>query len=555
MEDLTENYIFKCDCSTTLFSAKDLTTKATSTNSKILTKCTILNLKMPGPCPKQNNVPCSCCIVSGTWFKTSSKIFINGNSALIKDSYINCPLGSSIKQAMSTIPTKVNEDKNITISEPSLKVSSNLIKPVNSNGEEPVQSHKNSEQKTKLNNNNPIPDTVDENNIKNDKTKEGIYCEYALCDYNNCEKRDTCEYLKCSHDASSINNDAAKLETNYKNKYRPEYEEYIKKNENNNNSSTEGNWSWAAHHIISGNQIFAKHPYLIKLANYYKYDINNAENCILLPTTHSFEGRQGLTKQANGYVAMDLMKQQWHVGGHAYTLESETIDAINKYLEKTSSSNIEFYRNYVEAVEHEINILESKYKKMACRKNNYDEKKERFIENMNKISYNVKRKLLDFEVGYKKSYPFYVSKEACKFAFDVPKRKKFIILYIKEKYKKTFIYAVKLKVTRFQKDDYKVMFTDSDEYKITDSESFINFAENVKYFINLTNGEYTLPWTTDINREYVMNDILVQSSITDYCNDNEQKIISFIEGRENGEMNYDSSVKIIKDRLNNKLED
>ncbi len=553
MKELTENCIFKCECSTTTFSASVALAKAFSDKSKVLTNCSTLKLQIPGICPKQNNVPCSCAVVSGLWCNTSSKLLIQGKSALTDKSYILCPLGSKIKKLSAPVPSKINEKKK----SPSFLYEAGDIANIGNKTTISDSFSDTSEHNAdSLNEENQLKKER-KSEIENDdkkKTDYKFYCEYALCDYENCCERDKCDYIKASHSASAINNSASELENNFKNQYKEKYDTYIEKNKEKNEESTEGNWSKAAHHIISGNQIFAKHPYLVKLANFYKYDINNADNCVLLPTTHSFEGKEGTVKQANGYIAMDLMKQQWHVGGHKYTLEPETIDEISKYLEKVSSSDIEFYRNYVEAVDHEINLLESRYKKNSCRKSNYDEKRKRFISNMNHISNRIMNKLLDFEKGYKKSYPFYVSKEAFKFAFDVPKRKKIIIIYKFEKYKKSSFYAVKLNVTRFQKDNYKILFSNLDEFEIKDDISFIKFAENVRYFINLTDSEYVIPWKIDKDREYVINDTIVEKSVSDYCEKNEQKIILFAEGRENGEMYYESPVRIIRERIDNILE-
>ncbi|MCI5910042.1 MAG: AHH domain-containing protein [Oscillospiraceae bacterium] len=552
MKELTENCIFKCECSSTTFIASDNLSKAISSDFKILTNHSILKLQTPGPCPKQNNVPCSCAVVNGLWCNTSSKMFIKGKSALIDKSYKLCPLGSKIKKMSSPVTSKINEKKK---SPSFLYGAGNIANIGNKTTILDSFSGTSEHNADNLNEENQLEKEI-KSEIENDdkkKTDDKFYCEYALCDYENCCERDKCDYIKASHSASSINNSASELEENFKNQYSEKYDTYIEKNMENNEKSTEGNWGKAAHHIISGNQIFAKHPYLVKLANFYKYDINNANNCILLPTIYSFGGKEGIVKQANGYVAMDLMRQQWHVGGHKYTLEPETIDEISKYLEKISSSNIEFYRDYVEAVDHEINILESRYKKNFCRKSNYDEKRKRFISNMNHISNKIMNKLLDFEKGYKKSYPFYVSKEAFKFAFDVPKRKKIIIIYKFEKYKKSSFYAVKLNVTRLQKDSYKVLFSNSDEFEIKDAISFIRFSENIRYFINLTD-DYLIPWKIDKNREYVINDIMSEKSVSDYCSKNEQKIISFVEGRENGEMYYESPVRIIRERIDNILE-
>ena len=543
----------------------------TGTDNNILTdKCRLMgsfvscrNIPTPAGSP---GGPCAMALTM--WTNASNKISVCGNNVLTEKSQIGCAVGGTIKPYLSVI-TRSNIDNGMSIkaeippvniaSVEIIKSAKSINNTTNSENSEILKSdtQKSKEIMTDLSENScetgkKISEEVEvKEEIPSDKTQcsDNTDFSHALCNYKTCPEKENCEYLKSRCDASSIDNDAAKLLKNYKSRFPVEYENHVLKSERKNEESTEGNWSFAAHHIISGNQIFAKHPYLVKLANYYNYDINNAENCILLPTTHSFEGKTGVVKQANGYVAMDLMKQQWHVGGHSYSLEQETVEEIHRFLEKISYLNIDFYRNYVDAVEHEMNILESKYKKISCRKQGYAVKQQRFISGMNKISEKIKERLEAFETGYKHSYPFYVSKEACKFAFDVPKRKKFIIIYQKEKYKKIQTVAVKLAVTRYKKDDYEVLFTNDEEHIVSDSHSFIIFSENVKYFINLT-GTNVIPWKLDDTREYLFNDIMTQSSVDEYCSENKQKIISFVEGRENGEMYYEPAARIIRQRMN-----
>ena len=43
---------------------------------------------------------------------------------------------------------------------------------------------------------------------------------------------------------------------------------------------------------------------------------------------------------------------------------------------------------------------------------------------------------------------------------------------------------------------------------------------------------------------------MTQSSVDEYCSENKQKIISFVEGRENGEMYYEPAARIIRQRMN-----
>lgn len=586
MKVLTESDVFCCSVNPAVqFRATqpDKTIKKmTSSNSCVLTDRAILMMSQPGQCPKSLSpagvpLPCPCVTFPpGSWKKASERLTINSGSVLVKDSYVMCPQAGKIKV---TIPRENNiEIKShsvsmgmpsgvsvgsvstaATVSASPIVPSATVEKTENKKLDElnkPKMPVKKKEQSVKL------PQQT-EKTLKqqqsittiavvepNQKSREIPNYQYALCDYKNCPEWQTCEYLKAPDSADSIKNSAATLGKNYKEQYLEQYTAYEEETKRRNAESREGNWSTAKHHIISGKQIFAAHPYLVKLANYYRYDINCAENCILLPTTHSFEGKEGLCKQANGYVAMSYMKQQWHVGGHSYTMDRETIFNIDNYLEKTSVNNIVFYKNYVEAVEHEINILEAKYKKPSCRKKDYASKQKRFIDGMNQISARVGQKLLDFRSSPKKSFPYYVSKEAVHYAFDVPNRKKFIIIYQKQQ-KRTqsrILTAVKMVVTRYRKDDNRIFFANDAEYEITDAVGFVKFSENVRYFVCLTEI-YAIPWKINFFRESVLQDKYTQSSIEDYCREHEQKLISFIEGRENGEMYYEPIVKMIKERL------
>lgn len=515
-----------------------------------------------GPCsiipdPAKEGAPGGMCeFAPVTWNNISSKIVINGVGVLTDKSSLNCALGGTIKPVMNPPYAKINIDM-----PGNADVLSAIFSPEMITSDDIVKETPHSDNGSKITNKDELPTQEIQREKHEDLTESDTQINdekeypYANCDYKNCSERNNCPYLKADHSESSIKNDSSVLLENYKIDHPQQYEEYMRLHEEKNRESTEGNWLFAAHHIISGNQIFAKHPHLVKLANYYGYDINNSENCILLPSIWSFDGKTGIVKQANGYVAMDMMKKQWHLGGHSYNLEKETVEEINRYLRRIAGCNVSFYKDYVAAVEHEINILESRYRKNSCRKTDYEEKKRRFINGMNEISHKVGFRISEFENGYKRSYPFYVSKEACKFAFDVPNKKKFVIIYSKTKYKTKQILAVKLNVTRYKKDDYKVLFSGEGEFIINDAKSFIIFADNSRYFINLAAESFMIPWRIDPSREYVLNDEMKFENVTDYCSCNEQKIISFVEGRENGEMNYESPAKIIKQRLNNTLGD
>ena len=559
MNTLTDKTIFMCSVSPSVtFKVSDIShNKMSSVGGKLLTSNT--QLIGVGVCPNLGPGPCAF-VPMGKWSKTSSKIKINSSDTLTERSCINCSVGGRITAATSEY--KVNISSSLAASVPlgGLPTAPPDIKaeaPTKTESKAAAVPEKNAPEKA-------VPDMNDsggregneapEAAVKNEaisentaKTEPPDY-PYALCDYKNCSEWQECEYLKADYSAASVNNDSELLDSSYRKKYPEKYEEYCRFSQQMNDESTEGKWSKAAHHIISGNQIFAPHPWLVKLANFYGYDINNGENCILLPTTHRFDSKENIIRQANAYVAMSYMKQQWHVGGHSYSMDSNTVENIYAFLEKTSSDNICFYSNYVEAVENEIRKLEAKYQKLSCRKNGYEAKRERFIRNMDSISHKVGEKLLSFRDDPKKSYPYYVSKEAVHYAFDVPNRKKFIIIHrdIIGGEEKTL--AEKMTVTRYKKDDHRILFTDSSSFIIDDALEFIKFSENVRYFICL-DEDFVFPWDIDEKREYIMNDVNITGSIEDYCRLSEQRIISFVEGRKNGEFNYEPAARIIRQRI------
>ena len=372
MKTLTDCFVFKCNLGEAIFKAADNShRKMSSTGARILTSNSTLTGS--GICPNLGPGPCAFA-PAGSWLRTDRKITVNSFPTLTDKSCIMCAIGGTIKPFNGM--TKVSVHKAPVI--PSFTAAPDAVPLSNAaapsagavpegNGIAPA---------VKSNSNFPETQDIPEKNIPESdapvsEPKETVQehadadevipeFPYALCDYKNCPDWRTCEYLKADYSPASVNNSSYELEKNFKASYPQKYSEYCALTEKKNAESTEGCWGKAAHHIISGNQIFAPHPYLVKLANYYGYDINNADNCILLPTTHHFDSDVKITRQANAYAAMSYMAQQWHVGGHAYPLDKNTVANIFAYLEKTSDSNIVFYKHYVDAVEHEMGILEAK---------------------------------------------------------------------------------------------------------------------------------------------------------------------------------------------------
>jgi len=208
-------------------------------------------------------------------------------------------------------------------------------------------------------------------------------------------------------------------------------------------------WSYAAHHIISGNQVFGTVPEIVQLAHFYAYDINNAHNCIFLVTKP--EGRlaeEDVLKRATAYEAMGLTKMQWHVGGHAYKIDRDT-DALRERIRKKAKQEPAAgpIQNYVQLVQAQLLALrDGLAAQPVCRKT--DAQKQAFFAAMNDIAAATKAKLAAFRESPEKSYPYYVSKEAFYYAFALPRAVRLGVLRGSEDGKRVTVTTCR--ATRFQ---------------------------------------------------------------------------------------------------------
>lgn len=178
-----------------------------------------------------------------------------------------------------------------------------------------------------------------------------------------------------------------------------------------------------AHHLISGNQVFADCKGLVNIAQGAGYDINNHENGILLPTLpRGIDIKKDMgfeeSKASIAYEVMEVTKAQWHVGGHKYTVPKNTIK-FNSYADEV--------KRLVKTYEQEI------LKKIKCC--NDEKQNKEIIEGMNKISLKIRKKLDAFKLKPSESAPFYVSKAALEYAFLIPEKRRFAA-YIYEKDKR-----------------------------------------------------------------------------------------------------------------------
>lgn len=193
-------------------------------------------------------------------------------------------------------------------------------------------------------------------------------------------------------------------------------------------------WSYAAHHIISGNQVFKQLTELVRLADFLHYDINNAKNCIYLASKE--EGYGAVRKDQRNISAYDVMsvsKLQWHVGGHQYSFAKDELPVLRQNIEKARHIPNAEIRPYADLLQEEVADFTAQLRQeQRCwygeNAKEQEPLREHFYQGMNAISQRIRQKLGAFQNRPSDSYPYYVSKEAYRYAFTLPKTGKLMIV-------------------------------------------------------------------------------------------------------------------------------
>ncbi len=174
----------------------------------------------------------------------------------------------------------------------------------------------------------------------------------------------------------------------------------------------------AAHHILSTKDVLEqdKLKFVVKLANFYGYDVNESYNCIILPGLNTYEERNKgefhvkfsqmpeFEKRKFKYYSMQEVGRQWHGGGHGRDFENE--------------HNISCYATEV------ANLLYTYMRKETkghCRieETCYEQDKQRFFKIIHHVIDLVRKQLILFETDPQKSFPYFVSADAYDYAFRV----------------------------------------------------------------------------------------------------------------------------------------
>ena len=587
---LTENAIFSCNMSSTVIikcketSNKKVKYKGTALltkSAKIDTKagiCSILTAQAQG-------APQMCrCSLSG-WINYSMNTSAQGTAFLTENSRNSCTYGGIISVKSSGLFfQKVVKGSKASISsvnwlKPFVEVSqknsdmmpkSGKTADINNSG---LQAGISSPQAAGLDNvskTNTVKSAAAEDKTEPAQQQKKTYPN-LLCNMDKGEKCKTCRYPLVS---TEVDNDSIKLRRNYENQSDEEKDDYDRYYEEVFSNFTEKYWTDAAHHIISGNQVFKKCQEIVKLANFYNeeylsgntaykgYDINSAKNCIMLiskDVEYSKKVNSNVKKNISAYDAMSTTGIQWHLGGHSYTFNKEEIPILHQRIKLFTKKEARELKNYAELVEEELNKIQiSMCRNKVCRAT--PRQNAAFVTRMNNLSAKIKKYLGDFRIKPHRSYPYYVSQEAFRYTFSLPRTGK--IMLVRQGNKENSLLLEKFRVKRFEDTimdrdknlDFSRIFNEQDgqnpkEFVFNDEQSkkdCIYFCDNIEHFILTDNPNINLlPFKIEAENILSLQGIEKMSS-EQFLQQHDTEILVFLR---NNVVTYTAPVKKIKERL------
>ena len=244
--------------------------------------------------------PCNLKMAKSWTSGIEEKKKINGTSLLNEDAKMICPVGGTICIQKATLPptSSMPVSSMAMLSTPvgsgsAATVAGNATQSKASPQSKQIES-KQPEQFNQTEQANSVSEKKEPEKELTEKPKQKELQEQSagtpdainlcLCSYDTCGKAASCPYVIAS---STINTNgaAAKLRNNSSRK-EADYNERA----NRNMEKEKISWNNQAHHMISINAAYCRYPELVKLGNYFGYDINCEENCYFLPCWESGDG-------------------------------------------------------------------------------------------------------------------------------------------------------------------------------------------------------------------------------------------------------------------------
>ena len=428
---LNMSCIFKCSCCPTVkLKPNDVTQlKVKVEGQRALTTGTVMNVIAPGACPfseippNQSGITCIPRIISGHWEKTSKHV-VGGKNLLIESSEFICET-SRLKGGDGRITVEKNPIKKSAVSSYETHSLSKVGINKKKNNGRPANEEKNNK-----NNDKKIEETkceLKETAIGNEVAIEELYCPYDSskekcrnCKYLNADSKHmlSAEKAGCGKTPGAILRDNYEINFPNLSSTRKNYLSPCETLEDEYKIFDVIGCGNQAHHILSTKDVYEqdKLSFVLKLANFYEYDVNEAYNCIILPAYNSKNERKkselqvsfgkssDFDKRSAKYMAMRKSGRQWHGGGHGNDFEN--------------SQNISCYATEV------TDFLYQCMKKLSkdhCRAEDahFESDRQEFILKLHRALDYVRNKLIVFDRNPQSSLPFYVSKDAYEYAYEV----------------------------------------------------------------------------------------------------------------------------------------
>lgn len=361
-----------------------------------------------GVCASSEGAPCMPCILNSTkWQVGSDNVFVAGKPALLSKSKIICARGGiiTLNKQNSHIYDGFSDSGELCLDQTKSKDGANIA---NSVGAEAV-----------------FPDK--DNGLREEPEFSGSTAEQCRsCCW--CSGKCPAKYVKhCAFRESSEEqilkrSDSEKLSKNLKNAFPDLYsqaEKILSDLRFEMKDSCRIEISFAHHHLIPGNECYGKrrkngkmlYPLLVKLGNLFGYDINCAENGILLPSFANSQLSQieQHEKPELFYCIMDkdvakfhqsdyvgkpkqsIIGSQLHVGQHRYEKRLNLLRREHPELKK--------YRCYEDVVSEYLDTFETYYYdrcETVCYMRDYEQEKKNYFLRMNSISDALRQKVLSF---------------------------------------------------------------------------------------------------------------------------------------------------------------
>lgn len=499
---------------------------------KVLTSSAQLIRLTPGYCP---NLPQSMgapnCVVTpsvpGKWINLS-KHTAGGKHLLVESSKFYCLLGHGM------IQVKINGVK---------REAQGICKPflLSAAGLKQQKEKQDADQKAP-NQKTPAQGTTDgkkadaltNSSQKQNEKVQSIGMEDLYCPYDSAkEKCKSCDYVKANdtHMESSRPANSQILRKNYEAAYQSLQD--TRKYYANPYGTVEAEYALfeklgygnAAHHILSTKDVFEREEkvkFVLKLANFYKYDVNEAYNCMILPGIDAygernksefhvtFSGMSETEKRAFKYDAMRSSKRQWHGGGHGHDFEND--QNISCYATEVTKLLYNYMRNE---------------DKNHCRAEpaRYEKDRERFLKRLHKVIDLVREKLISFEKNYKSSSPYYVSADAYYFAFCAV-NKRILVFKKTEEGIEAYKYAVNKGNGRTSAEERGRRTFDPESRPY--AKRLVLFCEQITVaYFDEVNGKIQLPFSIE-HRICINTGGLYQQGYKDYFENNLASVLAEI---------------------------